>query len=217
MKKYNQFIKENMNIDFLHNLDDDELREKLDVMFEEQELLEDQIRFIRSILRERKEKESEEKFGSLPKSIFDLDDDQLNFVFQKNQSEDKVHHDLANRYFIQLDGVYVSGFNKETEQAHFVIVTRYSMDDNEEKFELKTDVVDSIKFLGNKLKRMDGGYVLFGLLYSHDSHNYMKQVHYISENNIIFSDYGKKKYDSIESLLEYIVEDDLSSKETDRW
>ncbi len=207
----NQIIKE--SIDFLHNLDDEELREKMQDLILERKELDDQIQFIGGILRDRKSQRAEEKAQGFPKSIFDFNKEQLEFIFEHNQSTNEKQYEISTKYFGQLYGVYPSGFNNETNQFHFKIVSRLCMNEDEDGFELDEKIVESIKFLGNNLKKMEGGYVYFGVLSSYEE-SYRTRIHYFSESHIEYgSEYGMRRMGSISKMLEYIVDADLMAKD----
>lgn len=211
MKKYKEFIKE--GIDFLHNLDDEELREKMQDIILDRKELDEQIQFISGILRDRESQRASEISENFPKSIFDLNKEQLDFVLEHSHSTNPTRYDISSKYIHQLSGVYPSGFNTETHQYSFVIVTRSCMDDNEDNFVLNEGSVKSIKFLGENLKKMKGGYVYFGILWTYEE-EYRAKVHYFSDSHIEYgSGYGMRKMESIEKMLEYIVDSDLVAKD----
>lgn len=139
----------------------------------------------------------------------------MSFIFKHNHKTDKSRLNISMKYFTQeLEGVYPSGFNPRTDQFSFNIVTRSCMDDEEENFQLDPMTVKSIKFLGKNLKKTEEGYIHFGVLCNYDEGGYRKKIHYVSENDIEYgSDYGMKKFNSIESLLKSVVESDLDERE----
>jgi len=87
------------------------------------------------------------------------------------------------------------------------------MNEDEDGFELDEKIVESIKFLGNNLKKMEGGYVYFGVLSSYEE-SYGTRIHYFSESHIEYgSEYGMRRMGSISKMLEYIVDADLMAKD----
>lgn len=213
MKKYNQFVRENMNIDFLHNLDDEELQEKIQDLTLDRDEINDQISFIRKILSDRDNQRSEEFAESFPKSIFDMNSDQLEFIFEHHNGLNSKRYEISSKYLGQLDGVISSGFNPDTNQFHFKIVSRHSMDDNEDEFELRSDVVNSIKFLGENLKRDENGNVVFGVLYSYREDGYRDKILYESETKIKYFHTYSRNFKSIGEILKYIVDNDNISRD----
>jgi hypothetical protein len=213
MKKYKQFINESI---YWNNLDDEDLLERrADLMLERDELNE-QIALINSILRERQEERSIEKVKKFPKSIFELDKQQLDFIFEHHHGTDSKHYEISNKYFSQLVGVNASGFNSETKQFYFNIVSSYCFNDAEDGFELNEEMVKSVKFLGENLKGEDG-WVKFGVLYRYHDHGYNDKVLYKSENEIKYGSYILYDKRSISELLESIVDNDLLAKDNSSW
>jgi hypothetical protein len=215
MKKYKQFINESK---FWNNLDDEDLIERRNDLTVERDELNEQIAYINSILRERQEDKSVNKVKNFPKNIFELNSEQLDFIFEHHHDIDTKHYEISKEYFRQLSGVDAAGFNNKTNQFHFNISSSSCFNDAEDGFELNEDTVKSIKFLGENLKsENDDGWVRFGILYEyHDG--YGDKILYKSENEIKYGSiimYDKK---SISELLESIVDDDLVAKDnSDSW
>jgi hypothetical protein len=211
MKKYKQFINESI---YWNNLDDEDLLERRDDLILERDELNEQIYLINSILRERQEERSIEKVKKFPKSIFELDKKQLDFIFEHHHGTDSKHYKISNKYFSQLIGVNSSGFNIETKQFHFNIISSYCFNDIEDGFELNEEMVKSIKFLGDNLKsEQDNGWVRFGVLYSYYDHGYNDKILYKSEKEIKYGSYTMYDKNSISDLLKSIVENDLAHKD----
>jgi hypothetical protein len=212
MKKYLTFINENFK--YWNNLDDEDLLERLASLVQEKEDIDQQIQYIRSILRQREEDSIEEKSKDFPKSIWDLNKEQLSLILEHNNKTTSKQYEISQKYLKQLSGVMDSGFNTKTEQLYFNIVTGYSMSENDE-FILKPEVVKSIKFLGENLNKTEDGYVLFGILHRFNDHGYNEKVHYYSDTNIDISTYNIKKTKSIEEMLKSVVESDILNKNDD--
>lgn len=215
MKRYLNFIKESKLL--FNNLEDDELLERLQDLLIEQEDINNQISYIRNILRQREEDRIENVAKDFPESIWDLSKEQLDLILEHSNKTTDKQYEISNKYLDQLKGVMSSGFNNKTNQFYFNIVTSHSMDRDSEKFKLYEDCVKSIKFLGDNLKKMDEGYVEFGILHRYNDHGYNERVHYFSEDKIeiVFSRYDKRKVDSIEKMLEIVVNSDILSKSDD--
>jgi len=211
MKKYRQFINESI---FWNNLDDDDLIERLNDLIRERDDLNEQIAYINSILRERRKERSVNKVKEFPKNIFDLNKEQLDFIFEHHHGTDSAHYKISNDYFSQLSGVTNSGFNQKTNQFYFNIVSSSCFNDLEDDYELDKNVIKSIKFLGDNLKsEEDNGWVRFGVLYSYYDHGYHDKVLYKSENEIKYGSYTMYDKNSISDLLKSIVENDLVHKD----
>jgi uncharacterized protein YlzI (FlbEa/FlbD family) len=218
MKRYLEFINEA----FFANLEDSELREKLEELEREKREIEDEILQINLILKERQEQSVINFVKDFPKSIFDLNKEQLNWIFEFETTK-TMKFDNARNYFSQLDGIMVSkGSKSKTDQYQLRIHSEDFMnqlyvdstsraDGNE--FELNSDQIKSIKFLGDNLKREDSAPIEFfiGYVYWHSS-DLPDKILYQDENNIY---YGKKKYNSIEAVLRQIDKMDIENRKKD--
>lgn len=213
LKKFNE-----SKSPFLNTLSNEELEEKLKWLRIEYSDIQDEIHSISSILRSRKEDKEEIFSKDFPKSIYDLNKEQIDFILEHNHSITQKKYEISQRYLRQLKGVIDSGFNRNTEQFYFNIVTNHSFNNTEDEFELKDDVVRSINFLVENLKP-NNGYVEFGVQYYYDVHSYDDKVRYHSNDNITWgsSRYNSNKVNSTEKLLEALVDNDLSSKNDIDW
>lgn len=81
MKKYNQFIKES-NTKFLAAMADEDLEERLSFLRLQLSELQEEILTIVNIQKDRKNRENTEYAKTLPASIYDFNEEQLNFIFQ---------------------------------------------------------------------------------------------------------------------------------------
>lgn len=187
---------------------DEELEDRLEYLRLEHELIQSNIQDVVSILRSRQNDRDQEYIRTLPKSIFDFNKEQLDWIFEHNHSTSTERYNISNNYFNELVGVNTTGFNKNTNQFYFSIVSSRSMNDNEDSYEYKPNIVKTIEFLAKNLKKV-GGYVEFGVLYSYSS-DYGDKV-LVSDTDIKYGGYTKRKMKSIEQTLEYIVDDDISS------
>lgn len=206
MKNYLQFIKENRNL--WRNFSDEDLQNKYEDLCEQQDEISDQLRFINSIIDERKCSRSEEISKSFPKSIFDMNQEQLDFIFEHNHRTDARHSEISVNYSGQLSGLYPSGFCEETNQFYFRIITNSCFNDNEDGFELDPHVVKSIEFVGNHLKRREDGFVHFGISFTHSDVGYRDEILYGSENDIRYVHHTERQFNSIEKMLEFLVDHD---------
>lgn len=216
MKKYKQFIKESI---YWNNLDDEDLLERRADLILERDELNEQIALINSLLRERQEERSSKRIKNFPKNIFELNSEQLDFIFEHHHGTDTKHYEISNKYFSQLVGVHASGFNNKTNQFYFNILPDSCYNDAEDGFHLNEDTVKSIKFLGENLKsENEEGWVRFGVLYRYHDHGYNDKVLYKSENEIKYGSYIMYDKKSISDLLESIVDNDLLAKDNgDSW
>jgi hypothetical protein len=207
LKKYNESIKT------LDSLSNEELEEKMKWLIIEQQELQEEIVNIDRILTKRKEAEQSKYSETLPQSIFDFNKDQLDWIFEHHHGTTTEHYNIAQKYFTQLKGLHQTGFNRDTQQHYFNISTSYYMNDAEDEFVLKEDGLKSIQFLADNLKK-NNGYVEFGVSYAF-SEDYNDKVQIGDE--IKYGGYSKTKMDSIEKVLESIVDNDLLSKDSGDW
>jgi hypothetical protein len=211
LKKYNESSK------FYHQMSDDDLNDWLEQLSIERDDILEKIASIRSELRNRKERSEEERSKKLPDNVFDLNKEQFDWVFEHGHHTTSKRYEISKKYINQLPGVFQNGFRENTGQFFFSIPTSNSFNETEDDFELKPEVVKSIKFLGENLKKQPGGEVIFGVLYYY-SEEYSDYVEYYSEDNIKYGhNYNKSKVTSIEDLLKNLVEKDLDEKESDDW
>lgn len=209
LKTYNESSK------LYHQMSDDDLNDWLDQLSIERDDILERISSIRLELRNRKERSEEEHSKNLPDSVFDLNKEQFDWIFEHNYGITTKKYEISKTYIRQLSGVIDSGFNRETSQFFFNIATKYSFNSNEDGFELNLDVVKSIKFLGENLKRVND-YVEFGVLFYYDGHGYNERVKYYSDNHLEYGSYGHfNRVDSIEKLLERLVDNDILNKNRD--
>lgn len=208
LMKYNESI-----MKVLYTLPNEELEEKLEWLRVEQKEIQEEITSINKILTERKESEELEYSKKLPSSIFDLNKNQFEWVFEHHHGKTPEHYKIAQKYISQLKGLHQVGFNPNTNQFYFSISTSYYMNDPEDEFLLKEDGVESIQFLVDNLKK-NNGYVEFGVTFSFkDGYNHKVQI----GDEIKYSNYRTNKFESIEKLLNYIVSSDLNSKDDVDW
>ena len=205
MKKFLQFIKENSK--FLINLKDEELEDRLKDLFIEKKDIGDEIKSINKILKDRKENLDESYSRNLPESIFDFNKEQLDWIFENNNYITSKHHDISTNYFKQLSGVINGGFIPETSQFRFNIYMTDLLG-----FLKDVNIIKTIKFLGNNLKKNEEGYVKFGILWYH-LNDYEAEIKYRNEGEIFYNgNYFSKKFTSIGDMLEFLIEQDEQSR-----
>jgi len=212
MKRYLEFIKEA----FYTNLEDSELQEKLQELEREKKEIEEEISHINQVLRERQEESVRDFVKDWPKTIFDLNKEQLDWIFEyETKNLHKIN--ISKTYFRQLEGVFVlteSSRASKTGQYQVRINSEYSMDSDETEFELNSKQIRSIKFIGDNLKREFSTTpieILIDYVFYHSTF-LPAQIIYQDENNIY---YGRKKFNSIEAVLRQIVESDIESQKDD--
>jgi hypothetical protein len=194
---------------------EEELNDWIEQLVIERDDILERISSLRRELTDRKEKSEEEYSIKLPESVFDLNKEQFDWVFEYGHHTTKKRYEISRKYLNQLKGVYSDGFLIKTNQYKFQISTSDSFNYTEDGFELKPEIVKSIKFLGDNLKRTDG-YVLFGIGYYYSDDDYNHKVKYYSDDNLEFGIGGYfKKMNSIEDLLKDRVESDIESKNND--
>jgi len=220
MKRYLEFINEA----FFANLEDSELREKLQELEREKREIEEEILQINQVLKERQEESVINFVKDFPKSIFDLNKEQLNWIFEFEDTK-TMKFDNARNYFSQLslNGIMVYTTSKsKTDQYQVRIHSEDCMNQlyydstlpvNGNEFELNSDQIKSIKFLGDNLKREDSAPIEFFIEYVYWHSSVLPdKILYQDENNIY---YGKKKYNSIEAVLRQIVKMDIENRKED--
>jgi len=219
MKKYNQFIKES-NTKFLAAMDDEDLEERLSFLRLQVSELQEEILTIVNIQKDRKNRENTEYSKTLPASIYDFDEKQLEFIFQGDPRSDK-QYEIQQKYYNQLAGVFPSmTYDSTTGQKIFSIVTSRCMNNAASSFQHhKAKIaVRNIKFLGDKLKKSNneeyGDFITFQVLFSY-SEDYRKTVIYKSESEILLHNGYRviKTFNKIEDLLKFLVEEDLDEKD----
>jgi hypothetical protein len=227
MKKYLEFIKESS---YLNAISTETLETKLEDLQLQMTELQEEMASIRSILEYRKTNNVTEFAKTLPESIFDFNKEQLDFIFEHHQGVNKTQYDLAREFYQELLGVHDYGYNRVTNQTTFAITTSHSFDNDDEDlaegYTENEQQVNTIKFLGENLKKVDtnsrergeyfgvGDAVKFYVSYYFSTGD-LDFVLYVSETELYITNlYGRKvRYNSISKMLEALVDDDLSHKD----
>lgn len=213
MKYINKFNES--RISTLNDLSDDELKEKLKWLRIEMKEIQEDITSVNKILTKRKEQKESDYYKSLPKSVFDLDEDEFEWVFKHGHGETPKHYDIAHKYISQLKGLHQTGFNPQTNQFYFTVSLYHFFDELEENYVENKEAIKSIKFLAENLKKVDE-YVKFDITYAFDTHRYNDKL-IINERKVIIEKnhgaIGRKEYNSIEEAIKKLVELDLESKD----
>ena len=230
MKKYLEFIKEST---YLNAISSETLENKLEDLQLQMTELQEEMASIRSILEYRKTNNVTEFAKTLPESIFDFNQEQLDFIFEHHEGVNKTQYDLARTFYQELLGVHDYGYNRVTNQTTFTIDTTPSFDNDDEDlvqdYQENEQQIKAIKFLGENLKKVDtntrgrgdffgvGDAVRFNVSY-YFSTGELDFVLYVSETELYIANlYGRKsKYNSISKMLESLVGEDLSHKD-DGW
>lgn len=206
MKRYLEFIKEA----FFANLEDSELQEKLQELEREKREIEEEISHINQVLKDRQEESVIDFLKDWPESIFDLNEEQLKWLFQFGRYDDKTlqknfvsdyRNKISKNYFKQLVGV--------SYPAPIWLDLEYSMNDGQTDFKLNTGLINSIKILGNYSRSIPTRPVTFYINFIY-LHKIKLNNSFIYENdeNIY---YGRTKYNSIESILQDLVRKDIKN------
>jgi hypothetical protein len=227
MKKYLEFIKEST---YLNAISSETLENKLEDLQLQMKELQEEMASIRSILEYRKTNNITEFAKTLPESIFDFNQEQLDFIFEHHEGVNKTQYDLARTFYQELLGVHDYGYNRVTNQTTFAITTSHSFDDDDEDlaedYEENEQQLNTIKFLGENLKKVDtntggrgeffgvGDAVRFNVNY-YFSTGELDYVLYVSETELYIANlYGRKtRYSSISKMLEALIGEDLSHKD----
>ena len=216
---------------YLNAISTETLETKLEDLQLQMTELQEEMASIRSILEYRKTNNVTEFAKTLPESIFDFNQEQLDFIFEHHEGVNKTQYDLARTFYQELLGVHDYGYNRVTNQTTFAIDTTHSMDgdeDSAESYQENEQQITTIKFLGENLKKVDtntgargeffgvGDVVRFNVNY-YFSTGELDYVLYVSETELYIANlYGRKvRYNSISKMLEALVDDDLSHKDTD--
>jgi hypothetical protein len=229
MKKYLEFIKEST---YLNAISSETLEAKLEDLQLQMTELQEEMASIRSILEYRKTNNVTEFAKTLPESIFDFNQEQLDFIFEHHEGVNQKQYDLAREFYQELLGVHDFGYNRVTNQTTFAIRTSHSFDNDDEDlaegYTENEQQVNTIKFLGENLKKVDtnsrergeyfgvGNAVKFYVSYYFVEN--LEFVLYVSETELYIANsygYGRKtRYNSISKMLEALVDEDLSHKDT---
>jgi len=208
LKKYNESKSP------LNSLSDEELEERLKWLAIEYKEIGDEMATIRTLLRGRKEEREEIHSKNLPDNVFDLNKEQFDWTFEHHHGTTPKRYEISQKYINQLKGVISSGFKRDTGQFYFDIFTSESFNSKEDGFELKPDVIKSIKFLGDNLKRVND-FVEFGVLFYFDD-NYNEKVRYYSDGHLEYGSYRHfTRVNSIEDLLKRLVDNDIMNRNND--
>jgi len=218
MKKYLEFIKEST---YLNAISTETLENKLEDLQLQMTELQEEMASIRSILKYRRDNKVRDLSKTLPASIYEFNEEQLDFIFEHHNGVGKTQFDLARMFYRELVGVHDYGFNPDTDQTMFAIDTTHSFNDEDEdlaeSYQENERQIKAIKFLGENLKREDGS-VKFHVSYYFSTQE-LNYVLYVSETELYVTNlYGRKsKYNSISKMLEYLVDYDLESKQDNSW
>lgn len=218
MKKYLEFIKESS---YLNAISTETLEAKLEDLQLQMTELQEEMASIRSILEFRKTNDVLKLAKTFPESIYDFNQEQLDFIFEHHHGVGKTQFDLARTFYRQLVGVHDYGFNPDTNQTMFALSIEYAYNNDDvdlaNGYAENEEQIKSIKFLGENLKRVDGS-VKFNVSYYFSTVD-LDFVLYVSETELYITNlYGRKvRYNSISKMLEYLVEDDLDSKQDNSW
>ena len=197
MKKYIEFINENRQL--FNSLSDEELLDQLGALREEEKYITERISDINNILKRRKSDSDLIFSESLPESIFDFNEEQLDWIFEHHHGLSRTRYEISRNFYRQLFGVHDNGFYDKTNQTKFTISinSEYTFDfDRVEK---------TIKFLGDNLKKYDGSVPFFISFYHSDD---FENIKYISDNEIYWNR-SPKKY-NIKDLLKDLIATDHS-------
>lgn len=218
MKKYLEFIKEST---YLNAISTETLENKLEDLQLQMTELQEEMASIRSILEYRRDNKVRDLSKTLPASIYEFNEEQLDFIFEHHNGVGKTQFDLARMFYRELVGVHDYGFNPDTDQTMFAIDTTHSFNDEDEdlaeSYQENERQIKAIKFLGENLKREDGS-VKFHVSYYFSTQE-LNYVLYVSETELYVTNlYGRKsKYNSISKMLEDLVDYDLESKQDNSW
>ena len=218
LRKYNE-----SKITTLDSLSDDELKEKLEWLSVEYHEIQEQMVDIRKILTKREEERQRDYSKDLPKSIYDFNKEQLEWIFEHHHGTTSEHYKIATDYFRQLKGMVNTGFNQNTNQFYFNINCYSLFNEAEDGFRYDPEVGKALVFLGENLKK-NNGFVEFGITYAFAQGYYDDRVIYVASNDIRYKQgWGSvdmrrgRSYGTPELLLEKIVEHDLSEKDNVSW
>jgi len=223
MKYLKKFNKNESNFITYDSMETEDLEEMLHWSRIEYNELQAKIRLITNELTNRKEKSDENYSDSFPKSIFDLNKEQLNWVFENNNRITAKRYNISSKYISQSAGVSTNGFNQDTNQFRFSLYCGYleDIDNNPNEFD---NLVKNYIFLGDNLEKSNWNIgrsqdvtvsVKFGISYINRD-NYNDSFYYVSEDEIYFlnDDYSFiKRFDhgngGMKGLMRYIKSNDV--------
>lgn len=160
--------------------------------------------------------DAEKEYGAtLPKSIFDFTDEQLEWLLYHYHDETEYHFKLAYKYFNQFTGVLSSGFTEETKQFQFSICSR-TYNDHSKKDDT-AERISTLEFLTSKLGRVSGS-VTFTVLFQNREDSYEWTVDVTSATDMVitqrsrYREYGSASLKSFDKLLTFIEETDVDDR-----
>ena len=159
--------------------------------------------------------DAEKEYGvTLPKSIFDFTDEQLDWLLYHYHDETEYHYKLASKYFNQFTGVMNSCFTEETKQFKFSICSRVYNDHS--KKDDTAERISTLEFLTSNLGRVNGT-ITFSVLFTNREDSYEWEVDVTSATDMTitqrsrYREYGSETYKSFAELLAFIEETDRST------
>lgn len=194
---------------------DEELEEKLHWLRTEYNEIFSEMSLISSIINSRKEASEEKLTKDWPKSIFDLNKSQLDWVLNHGPNSTGKHYEISNSYLRQLRSVVVSGFNPDTNQFNFNICTDYWMDPSGIRYTENEEAIKNLEFLIDILKpiNIDGeNAVKFGVLFTYrDEYNY--SLLYFRKDKVTYGSVWQDEKKSLKEAIKELVNYDISGNE----
>lgn len=163
MKKFTDKIKESKEYSTIHSMTNDQLEERLEFLRLELKETQDEIHSIISVLKSRSDVNDKKEFDKLPKSIYDLDKEQIKFVLTNSNGMTSYRYKESLEYWYQLFGFHPSG--TKNDQVYFNL-TLSSFEENDE-FRYNNDFEISFNFLKENLVDFT-----IGVLGMYDDHSY---------------------------------------------
>jgi hypothetical protein len=172
---------------YLNAISTETLESKLEDLQLQMTELQEEMASIRSILEYRKTNSVTEFAKTLPESIFDFNKEQLDFIFEHHEGVNKTQYDLARTYYRQLVGVHDYVIPK------YRTSPRYNRQTNQTTF-----TIDTSHSFDNDDEDNAEDY--------QENERQIKAIKFLGEN--------LKRLDT-SKMLESLVDDDLSHKDTD--
>lgn len=167
MKKFSDKIKESKEYS-IHSMDNEQLEERLEFLRMELKETQDEIMSIVSIIKSRSDIKDRETFENLPKNIYDLNKEQLEFVLVHTHGITTYRYTESQRYWYQLFGFFPSGTRND--QVCFNL-TLSSFENANGDFTYNSEFDKSFNLLKDNLKEFR-----FGVLGNHDDNSYTLSI-----------------------------------------
>lgn len=209
MRKFTDKINESEDKYSVNSLSDESLKQRLDFLRLELEETQNEIRSIVQIIKSREDARSNDFFKTLPKNIFDLNKEQLEYILHYDHGTNEYRYKESRKYWDQLFGFYQNG-TLESQASFCITLSAFEVND---KFQYNDLFEKSFKLLKDNLIECR-----FSILGNYDDNSYNLFV-LVNDDNIEIYDRSNPVKDflisELEELIKYLYDRDLSYKDDD--